>query len=100
MTKSINLEFGDWSTPIVESNTISIDDYQYKQQRSTREVIIVNTSNVNLYLGDELAYDNGWGVPVLPGTGISISLGHGDRLYGYADDYITLPIMILAGKGR
>lgn len=100
MTKSMNLEFGDFATPIVQANDTYFVDYQYRRQHSPLEVVVVNTSSVNLYLGDALCYDNGWGVPVLPGTGISLSLGPGDVLYGYADDYITLPVMILAGKGR
>lgn len=101
MTQSNLFNFGDYLTNISTTDTITLDGgYVHKQQTSPREVIIVNTSEVNLYLGDEFVYEDNDGITVFPGAGISLSLGSSDELYGWADGEITLPVMILAGKGR
>lgn len=100
MTKSLNLDFGDYLTPIVVNDTVNIDGRTYYQQNNPCEVVITNTSDVPLLLGDQYCYDNGTGVQILPGAGIAISLGASDILFGYSYGNITLPVMILDGKRR
>lgn len=75
------------------------EDADYKRQHRPCEVIVVNVSASNIYFGDAGAYYSNAGIPLTPGVGVTLSLGAGDELFGWADDSVTIPVMILDGKG-
>jgi hypothetical protein len=104
MTKSFNVDLNtDDPTPIVTNGFYpqpNPNDNDYKLPHRPQEVLIVNTSENTVYLGDAGAFYDNTGIPVYPAGGIALSLGSGDELFGWADGTISVPVMILDGKGR
>lgn len=105
MTQSFNLSLNsDNPEPIVASSFYAQpnpEDSDYKRGHRPYEVVLFNTTGgATVYLGDAGAYYNETGIPVYAGSGIVLSLGSGDELFAWADDVISIPVMILDGKGR
>jgi hypothetical protein len=105
MTTSFNISLSSGNPePIVSSSFYpqpNPDDSDYKRNHRPQEVILVNTTGgATVYLGDAGAFYNETGIPVYAGSGIVLSLGSGDELFAWADDSISVPVMILDGKGR
>lgn len=105
MTNSFNLNLNsDNPEPIVASafyEQPNPEDSDYKRNHRPQEVVLFNTTGgATVYLGDAGAYYNETGIPVYAGSGIVLSLGSGDELFAWADDIISVPVMILDGKGR
>lgn len=104
MTTSFSVDLSsDGPYPIVSSSYYpqpNPDTADFKRNHRPQEVLIMNSTDTVIYLGTPGGYYDNTGLPLLPGSGISLSLGSGDDLFGWADGSVTIPVLILDGKGR